>query len=181
VLPGASHPPTWPLVLGVICAVAGGFGVVGAIGQLLAPLFMKFVGEMIGGTGADELMGMVQKHAALNSALYALGLVLAVVLLTGGVFLAKRRSIGARLLLWWSLARVPWTAGLLWLTFLTQREQMKFMMAQQGTTPPQFKGIMTGVNAGTLIVVAIWSLALPLFLVVWLRREKIAAQMKDWP
>lgn len=180
VMPGISRPPVWPTVLGVICAVAGGLGAVGAVGQLLAPLFLGMVRDTLGDTGAEELMGMVEKHAVHSMVLYGFGLVLAVVLLIGGVLVAKRRAGGVTLLLWWSLARVPWTVGLLWLTFLTQREQMKFMMAQQGAPVPQFKAIMTGVNVGTLVFVAIWSMALPVFLIVWFRREKIAAQIKEW-
>ena len=114
--PPTQHPPllrdtlpmfkprtVWPVVIGVIAAVFGGFGMLGGLINMASPLLMSIVPRMPAGQ-PDPVGGM----AGWGPWLVGIGIVTTLVgglLLMGAITLLRRHHTSRPILLWWAVVK----------------------------------------------------------------------------
>lgn len=163
---------TWPTVVGVVSIVFGGLGVVGAIAT-------PFTAGM---APPDANMPPPPEGAALfiQGAQNCLALILAVVLLTGGIGLLQRRGWSRPTLMGWSIAKLILVAIGIVVGFLgggaAQIEQMNQQFADAGMD----FAVSQGMVITATIVSAIWFAAWPIFLLIWFSRGTIKNEVDAW-
>jgi hypothetical protein len=157
---------TWPMVVGIIAVVLGGFGILGGIWGIVAPLIM---GRMFAAASQDVQM----IDPAIGLPLAVLGLALACMLAAGGIGLLRRRRWAVPVLLWWSWLKVVFsTASLL----ITIPVTLKAVDAAGANSPmPMMPIIMASLVLGLL-----WAWALPVFIIIWFRRGVIRGEVAGW-
>ncbi|GJQ29519.1 MAG: hypothetical protein HBSAPP03_14030 [Phycisphaerae bacterium] len=170
----------WPSPVGVFCLVWGTLGLLGSCAGLAAPLYMDVLKgvspEMRGSFAAME------QHETLMYLYYAAALIMAGWLLWGGMLLFKRRARSVPVLWWWAVAEIPiGLAGIIF-TYLMQIGQMNAMKGQAGNNPgaavvQAMAGPMTVL---TMIFTILYTWALPVFLLVWLRRASVRQGVARW-
>jgi hypothetical protein len=195
--PPLAKPPasTWPKTIGVIAII---FGVGGIFQGILSPLSLfltrqqmqAFVDQGADQASVDEYLARLTTNAYLSLAVY---LVLAVLLLTGGILLLKRRKVASPLLQTWGVLKI--LAGGFILFRMTSLTQLQMAIIMESTLATASKGgagasggaDMAMVNQFTTYAVwaglgfgFLWLAILPVFLIIWFNRRKVMDQMKTW-
>ncbi len=171
---GPARPASWPGVIGIICIIVASISILGGIWGLVVPLFMRGIFAAAAQTPGGAAAVAMQSIGQVNSAIM---LVLAFVLLAGGIALNGRRRVGARLLLTWSILRVI-------LAVAISIPMAQAMSAQAAAVAAQSRGAPAGMVSGFMFVgVAVglvWSCSLPTFLLIWLSLASSRRHIGEW-
>lgn len=186
------HPPTspgpvepndlgriWPNLIGIGVIVLQGLGLIASIGSSAASLIDLNSLFGVGGMGMGEMLDVAKKWQPYLLASYAIAGVLAVVAIFGGAMLLTRRRLGVRLLVIWSLLRIPYAVLVSWATTGMQRDNLA-AMSNAGTMGPQVPGMTSVMVWTSLIMSFVIAMALPAFLLVWFSVNPIRRQTRQW-
>ena len=177
VVPG-SVPTSWPTVLGILAIVFGGFGILGGVWGFVYPLVAGRFAEMFPPVQA-QLMQQLDEWSGWTTAMSIISLMVASLLLFGGMSLVKRRHRAAPILFIWSILKTVLVFGGVGLQLSMQTQIMDQATAQLQTVPGG-KAIMVGSVAIGLACGLIFQLAGPVFLLVWFRRRAIKEEVATW-
>lgn len=173
--PGA---PGWPVALGAVAIAFGGFGILGSVLGVLAVAFQDEYLGLFGSAIPDEAAEQIaarSPHPALSGGLQVASLLVAAMLLVAGVRLLRRRRSGASLLRVWAVVKMPLV--LVGAVIGAQTGTASFQAGAGGGPPP---GAMASFMVMSILVAVVWGWALPVFSLVWLRREKVKKDMAGW-
>lgn len=172
--PALPVAPVWPLAIGIICIVFGAGGVmVGLFGLVSFSVFSSMTAGM---QSAPQVIAEMQRMTILTS---AVNTPISALLLAVGIGLAKRRRWSLPLARGWAVLRMVAAVVSVVAGVMVQSKQLAFM-SSQGAVPPGM-GRFTDLMAFTGVLFGLaWAWALPVFLLVWLGREKIRGQTREW-
>jgi hypothetical protein len=152
---------------------------------MVSSLFSNQMYELLTGLvpqSADQLASQqeaTERFTWMNTGLSLLSMLVAIMLLVGGIRLLRRRASSAALLRAWAGAKLILAlllAGAGWIAF---QAQMELMQADQNAAgpPPAFIGFIGtfGVAFGLL-----WQWTLPIFMLFWFSRAPIRASVARW-
>jgi hypothetical protein len=152
------------MVLGVIAIV---FGSLGILGGILGAVMLLVAGDQVSGH-----MG-----GAAGIANQVLGFALSVLLLAAGIGLAaRRRWAPPAMLIWAVLAIVAALFGTI-IGYQVQQEQMEELQNQGAGAAPAW---ISSTMPLFMLLGMLWALALPVFMLIWLRRPVIRAETATW-
>ncbi len=169
------RPANWPTVIGTIAIVFGCLGslqgVLGALSPLTTSLFSPF---MIKGQAE-----VIQQTAVWNVASSLVGLVIAVLLLIGGIRITRKQLRAVLLLQCWAIAKILFA---LVATVVGYRSaQLQLEVVQNDPNVANFgAGFFSVFGAIGMIIGALWLCALPVFILVWFSRNKIKCEVAGW-
>ena len=186
---------TWPKTIGIIAII---FGVGGIFQGILSPLSLfltrqqmqAFVDQGADQARVDEYLTRLTTNAYMSLGVY---LVLAVLLLTGGILLLKRRKVASPLLQTWGVLKI--LAGGFILFRMSSLTQLQMAIIMESTLATASKGgagasggaDMAMVNQFTTYAVwaglgfgFLWLAILPVFLIIWFNRRKVSEQIETW-
>lgn len=172
-VPAVVKPPRWALVIGTCCIVGAVVASVIALSTLATPWWVQFApgGQMA--TAASATL----EHAAEYSVLGGFKLLAAGLLMTGGIGLVGARRWSRRALLGWAAMELIIAPVNLWLSVAVSRQTNAAMRAA-GLPTPEFADRINLVVHGLTAALAIGP---ALFVLIWLLRARIRAQMSRWP
>ncbi|MEM9420810.1 MAG: hypothetical protein AAGA25_17425 [Planctomycetota bacterium] len=173
-------PPksAWPTAIGIIAIVFGAGGMLGGLSGLAGPLFNQVMAEFSDPSQAAVYEAQ-QKYQWWGVGLSGVGLLVAGLLLWGGIEVLKRRPAGAARIKQWAVAKIVLTLALG--VFQAVMMPVIFEATQQqqgGMAMPE--GFVLGMVIATVVVTIAWGAALPVFMLVWFGREKITAEVQSW-
>ncbi len=175
----------WPGVVGTIAIIFGIAGVLQGGCGMVASLFGSQMYESMSRLAPQSADQMAAQQAVnerffwVNTGLSLLSMLVATVLLVGGIQLLRRRATSATLLRLWAAAKLVLAillAGAGWVIF---QAQMEWMQAEQNTSGAS-PDLMRGVAIFGIAISLLWQWALPLFLIVWFSRAPIRASVARW-
>lgn len=170
-------PSTWPTVIGVIAIVFGAGGILFSLLGLASIVFMEKLIESVDEEQA-EMMQAAQGNAGWSIVLTLLGFTLAVMLLAGGIGVAKRRLWGVKVCRIWAILRIIHVLFGTVLGYIAYQKALETMYQQSsGATP------MTPPPIFALLGVCfelVWGMALPVFMLIWFSRSRIKEEIKGW-
>jgi hypothetical protein len=180
--PPAPPPPAWPVVLGALAIILGGFGALGALLGAAAAVFQDtwlglFQG-MIPEEAAAEMSAGIP-HQALNLALQLATLALAILLALAGLRLVRRSRRGVRLVRLWAILKIPLVLIAAVIGAQVTMAQMQAMQSTSAGGPPP--GFQQSMAITSFVLALAWGCALPLFTLFWLSRSKVRAEIARWP
>ncbi len=185
----AAIPPkqsTWPTVIGIIAIIFGSLatlgGCMGLGWPLVAGLFTSVMPE-----DQAEMMNTTEPLMPLMMISGGLTMVIAIVLLIGGIGLTKRSPGSPKTCRIWAglkLLLVVYTSILGYLVQQAQMEAMQQMLEDDpnasAAMPGFFGTMMDIIGPLTLVFGIIWGWALPIFMLIWFSRRKIKAEIAQW-
>jgi hypothetical protein len=168
----------WPKVIGIIAIIFGAGGVLASIFGLLAPLLNDKLMEILPAEDRAALESQPDPTALMN-ALTVLQLALGVVLIVAGAKLIARRVSGPRLARTWASIKAVIVVVLAIVTYpaAKQAAEQAAKIQNQQSLPQSMQD--TIIIFG-LIIGLIWSLALPVFMLIWFSRGKIKHEVAEW-
>lgn len=184
------HPPTspgpvertyegrvWPNLVGIAVVVLQGLGLLVSLAYALS-LLIDYE-KLFGNFAPAQTFAATEQWKPHLFASYATAALLAVLAIVGGSFVLLRRRLGVRLLIVWSVLRLPYAVWASWVNALVQRDTASAMggLTIGPTAPPNMLGMMFWITLAMGITVA---LALPLFLLIWFHVPRIRRQVRVW-
>lgn len=164
---------TWPKVIGVISIVFGAGACLQGVWGFFAPRFIKMAAESMPEAQAAPLAAM-QEWGTWITVSSALTILIGLVLFVAGIDLVRRRRRGIKLGRVWAVLKILFGIAGAFVGLAMQQEQFR-QISQQ--TP----AINTGVIAVVvLVVVALWTCAYPVFLLIWFSRAKVKVEYAQW-
>lgn len=162
---------TWPNVLGILSIVLGALGVLtygaGGIELILTGPTVPASAPHADAIGVGELV---------SNLVHCL---LAVLLLAAGIQLVRRRPAARRLYIVWAVLRTAAALGGTVVAYLMMQALIQDEQAN-GTTSADVVRFMEVYGLATLVIALLWSLALPIFALIWFNRPKIRQEMRRW-
>ena len=176
-------PSSWPMVIGVIATILGSLAVLGGCFGLVSSLFLDQFMSLVPQSEAAEMTSALDglKPALIISG--ALTMVLAIVLLIGGIGLLRRRAWGRSTCLTWAGLKMVLVVGNSVLSYIVQQAQFQAMAEDPnmaGNMPGFLPALMQAMGAVGLVIGLIWGWALPIFMLIWFSRRKIKAEIAQW-
>lgn len=192
--PPLSKPSTaaWPKTIGIIAII---FGVGGLAQGAFAPLSLiltrqqmqTFAGQGVEQARIDEYMAKLSSVSYLSLAGF---IILALLLLAGGILLLKQRRIASPVLQTWAILKIIAGGFILFRTTSLTRLQMEIIMA------PSLNSASKGTAGGAELEMVnqitsyatwiglgfgfLWLAILPVFFIIWFNRRKVTDQMAAW-
>ncbi|MBC7835794.1 MAG: hypothetical protein H7Y88_11945 [Phycisphaerales bacterium] len=164
-------------VLGILVAIFG-----------IASLFLM-EGFIESAPQGEQMLADMKKQRPITIVMSLVAAAVSAWLLTSGIGMAKRRAWSVPSLRWWSIAKIVLALISVGWSFYTQQGQLDAARQAQasggsgaGGAPAAgpsaaMIGVMTTV---TLAFTLLWSLALPVFSLIWLSRPKVKAETAGW-
>lgn len=182
--PAAVPPPpprAWPMVIGIIAIILGALGALGGcVGMAVTP-FLRVIEKVVPAGQAPQLEGLAELVPSMLILAFA-GLVIAVLLLIGGIGLVRRRRWGMTACLAWAVVKIIFVVAhnvFGYLVNVAQFEQIETMTGNAGG-PPLPVEFFAGMGAlGACFGIA-WGWALPIFMLIWFTRRKIRDEVREW-
>jgi len=173
------RPPTWHTPIGVICIVFGALGALnGCFGLLITPFMGRFQ-EKLAETGSFPEFGYPEEWMPVGMTLSGVTLLVAGMLILVGARIVQRRRSAVSLARWWCAIKMVLVVATVVVQYFMMREQFDAMATNTPNAPPA-STYRIGFLVGSIFGIA-WGWALPLFLLIWFSREKIRAQVAEWP
>lgn len=176
--------PVWPTPIGVISIVFGASGVLGGLYGAATPWLFSSMSSWTQHTPTSTTSVQFDPFAAMRNwaismtIVSGLGALLAAILLAGGIGLLQRKVWGATLHFWWAAVRIPHAFALTAVTIGMQQEQMAAMSQQSGAALPA--AFASGfLWFGSILSIA-WYCAYPTFLLIWMTRPAVRAEVGKW-
>ncbi len=173
-------PSNWPTVIGIIAIVLGILGILGGLWGMVAPFVIGAFSSVLP-SGADAgTVNQIQgwRWWLVGNSLAATGI--AVVLLRAGIGLAKRRPWARTTALTWAWLRICLVLAVSAVSAIMQHSVMTSLAQQDPTIAGMGSAFATGMGLLTLCVSVLWGWAFPVFMLIWLYRRKIRAEMAGW-
>lgn len=178
------RPSRWPKVIGVISVVLGSLGVLGGICGTLAMV----VGQGVMTLAAQQQQGASAVQAMQDQTSFTVlslltGLLLALFLLVAGVVLICRRRRGVTLLKVWAVCRIVAVgvgSVIGYFVGVAQMEVMQQTTMGSNQPPPGMASFITGGMILLFVLGLLWGWAWPIFVLIWLRRQKIRDDYSTW-
>lgn len=174
-----AQQPSWHIPIGIICIILGGLGVLGGcFGVIGAPLMSAFE-EELASSGIAHEFGYAEEMTPLTMAMSVVALLVALMLLFVGIGIVQRRKSVVSSARAWAVIKMVLVVANVLVQYTLMGDQMDAMVADANAliSGSTFRIIFI---AGSVVGVA-WGWALPIFLLVWFSRDKIRAQVADWP
>ena len=179
-------PSSWPMVIGVIAIIFGSLatlqGCMGLGWPLVAGLFTSVMPE-----DQAEMMNTTEPLMPLMIISAGLTMVIAIVLLIGGIGLTKRSPGSPKTCRIWAGSKMLLVVYASIVGYLVQQAQMEAMQRMleddpntAGAMPGIIGTIMAIVGPLFLVFAIIWGWALPIFMLIWFSRRKIKAEIAQW-
>jgi len=178
--------PRWPRTVGIIAIV---FAILGLFQALVGLVSLFLTRQQMGGLASgdvdpkqiDEYLDDFSSLTYLGAIVYAL---LGAILLIGGILLLKRRRDASTILQAWSVLKLVAGGFLLFRHTSLTRVQMDIMTQSGAFGPGSGSDLVDRVTsisiwAGFAFGV-LWLAALPVFLLIWLNRARIRADIRSW-
>jgi hypothetical protein len=178
----AQKPPSWPKVLGILCCVFAGLGLIGRLFQIVGVLVMPHL-------PVDEWMKPPAHLMGILTALTIAGLLISAVHVALAVQLLRRRPSVLALTVAFLLIVVALFVPNILVQVEVQQAQMQAMqqqMAQQaqsgGSTPPPMMSQQfgAGIALASGVMGGIIAVAWPLFLLIWVWVPQNRAVVRSW-
>lgn len=173
-------PPSWPTVFGVINIVLASLGLLGGCCALGYPLVMPPIANWMRSNNTPEeqvrLFEASQPPVVWTVFAGLVGLVLAIVLLTGSIKLIRRVEGGVKLCRVWAWISIPWTVLGFLVNIVIQLQlpqDIKDLQAQ--SSGGQYLGLAIGACFAIVIGVGY-----PLFMLLWFARDRSRAEIERW-
>lgn len=169
---------TWPTVIGIICIVFGGFGILGGLWGAVVPFLMSTVASMMpdpAGT-MDASFAAVTRYRAITIPVSVISAVVAALLLVGGIQLLRRRFAARRVLLIWAIIKIFLVVAAVMVNIPMQRAQLEAQQAQGMPAMP----MMNLIGPITAACGVVFGWALPIFILIWLMRRPIRDEIEAW-
>lgn len=176
-----TKPTQWPKVIGVIATVFGALGAVGGcfggLMMMLMPAMHEALKEVVPAGQPTGLEGL-QELGPQMVVLSGVAVVIAGLLLIGGIGLMRRRAWAVPVCITWAVVKILFVVVNSYNGMIIQTRQLE-MMEQDPNMP------LTGDIAGILGVMSmifglLWGWALPIFLLIWLGRKTSRAEVARW-
>lgn len=176
----------WPKIIGIICLVLGGVGAICGITTVIGTFFMKSLAKLVegqpappgGGPTPAELIEASAKHQGLTATVAVVGLLTACFLLYCGIRLITRKANARKLLLAWASIKGLEVIFATWVGFMNAKAQVAlyndYEVAAEGA------GNIAAMSMITIVAGALFGLALPVFMAIWLNRPAIKAETSAW-
>ncbi len=178
--PAPAEPASWPKVLGVICIVFGGLGMLGGVWGIMSPLFNEWLAALM----PPEQQATMEAAAKVNPHPVATSLfmlAIAALLLAGGIGLVRRRGGAIGLLKAWAVIKILWVIVGTFLGLHASPELMEGVQKQMGSSPaPGMEAIMWASVVFGIVAGILWVCALPVFVLIWFGRRKIRNEVASW-
>ncbi|NIM50620.1 MAG: hypothetical protein GTN62_09850 [Gemmatimonadales bacterium] len=164
----------WPAVIGTIGIILAVLSLIDAFGDLVSPAVWSRE-ELVVLFSTEFLRSLEEMLPPPGWLLFSsiIGWLLGVLLLTGSIFLVRRRQIGVTLCKAWSLVAIPWALVHTGLAYAW------FQRIPEGTLQQQVAG-WEGVIAVAFIMGAAIAVAFPVFLLIWFARHSVRAAYTAW-
>jgi hypothetical protein len=166
---------SWPGVIGTISIVFGAMAMLGGVATLFGPLLMSWI-RNIGGAETAGAFAAMDKWEWWTYLSGALGFGVAAVLLAGGIGLVRRRPRSRGVLLTWAAMKLV-LGGVASVMGAFIQWDIQSANAQSASVPP---GMVWGMVVVSLVIGFAWLAALPIFMLIWLTRPKIKAEIRSW-
>ena len=176
----------WPKLLGIIAVI---FGVGSLFQGVIGPVSMLFVRQQMQAyiiQGADEArvsdyVSKITFHTYSSSAAAA---AIGILLLTGGILLLRRRKVASPVLQIWAVLKIVVGGLVFFRSAALFRMQLEITLSSRAFGGGnEFGGYPTFISIvywSFLIFGLLWTAALPLFMLIWLNREKAKQDMANW-
>lgn len=173
----------WPGVIGSISLALGVLGVLGGAVGAASQLISSRIQSMV--PGQEVVFDAQRKWMAESIGVQSAGALIAGLLIVAGAGLLMRRRWSRPVFFAWAILRVVGGIAAAMVTYGMQRDQFEAMSRMNpgaGGGPPP--AVMTAVGDITVLATAVgyglWAALWPAFMVVWLCRPKIRAEMSAW-
>lgn len=170
-------PPRWPKFVGIVSIALGGFGLVcGGLGLVATKAFAGMIEPQL--EGAPMPPHMV--FGTVDYAIAAVGLLISIVLVAGGIALVGRRPVGRTLHLAYAIPALPLNIANMILTLDKQAAAVQW--AKDYPDNPIAQSMNNGAtgqqigNYFTICLFVVLGIALPLFYFVWFMLVKTRAE-----
>jgi hypothetical protein len=180
----AARARRWPLVFGIISAILGGVSALWSAWQLAQSYFMDAM--LSGFPGQEAVLAAHREWRGPMAMVLVPSILLAAMLLYGGILLIRRKPSARPLLLTWSALRVVQGLALAVVTGLMQSESMQAAMAALPNQPGAAAAaaaapfVGSGMAVFTAMYFAVWAIAWPLVVLIWLTRRTVKADVQAW-
>jgi hypothetical protein len=173
---GAIQRSALPTVIAILAII---FGVLGIASRLFSAIWMQVMPQFGAGDPEMEAMMASLEHWTVWSLLSTgIGIVLAAILLAGGIALARRRRVGVTILVTWAWVRMVFAMFETIIAVGMQREQLAAMRQSPGAVLPP--GLDIGMLVGTAVVTIVLAIALPIVVLLVLKGRKAQEEIKTW-
>ena len=175
-------PSSWPSVIGAIAVVFGVLGTLGGLWGVVGPYFMRAMMSAMPPMPANQTatLAVMQKWQTWTIAASLLGLPLAVVLLTGGIGLLRRRAWARPTCQGWAIFKILVVVATSTVGSLIQRDTFAAMSQADPNMPAMVTGVGESMAVVGLVIGVAWGWALPVFMLIWLARGKIKNEIAGW-
>ena len=184
--PSIAPGSRWPKILGIIAVI---FGVGGLLQSIIGPVSMMlvkqqmqvFVDQGADQVKVDEYISKITYHTYMSSVAMA---IVGILLLAGGILLLRRRKAASPVLQIWAVLKLIVGGLVTFRSAALSRIQMEIIMSNDALgTGKEAAMVSTFANYGVwigLIFGLLWTAALPIFMLIWLNREKAKQDMANW-
>jgi len=175
----------WPTVVGSIAIVFGVAGVLQGGCGMAASLFSRQMYELsarIAPQSAQQLeiqQAVNDSHQFMNTALSLLSMLVAIMLLVGGIRLHRRRATSVGLLRAWAGAKLILALLLAGAGWIALQSSLETMEASQSPGLPS-EAVMQAIGLIGVAANLLWQWALPIFMLVWFSRSSIRSSVARW-
>lgn len=170
-------PPKWPDLLAIVCMI---FGTAGMLVH-----FLKLVGLLMAVFGLWEKLNRPEKdeqswYVLYPNILFALaGFIFAGMLLTGGLALYRRWPWFTGWLNTWAMIKIPWVLLVTFYTWAFLIMPVYHMVAGHEVKDSWGHYWTAGRVVWSFIWLA-WQMALPAFILLWLRKKHVQDTIESW-
>jgi len=184
------HATKWPKTIGIIAIVLGALGFFNGLMRLAGAWLSKVQMEnMVTAKQADaEVVGaFLTDWMPLQIVSGIIFAVIAILLLTGGILLMKRRKLSVVIFRVWAVAYLVTGFLVAWKSLPMMSQQLDITMAQAMAgeeiekatveTIANFSEIGAKIGLGINLV---WTLACSLFFLIWFGRRSVREETKSW-
>jgi len=183
-LPDEEAPRSrWPIVIGVIGIVLASLGLVCGCAGYFGPAMAQWGVDMQAQSGqpvdpyAIANLQVQREMYVFTAILMTVGLIVAIIQLTGSIALVRRRASARMLMMAYAIAAIIMACVNTAYQFMLNAETQR-LLEEQGTQVPQaFVQVGLIIGLGFAIVLGFgW----PIFLLVWFSRGKIRDEVEQW-
>ncbi|MCH8969802.1 MAG: hypothetical protein IIA66_11880 [Planctomycetes bacterium] len=169
------RPANWPTAIGIIAIVFGTLGTLGGLLGALSPVTIAIFSEFML-PGQEE--GLQQTMAW--SVAYGIGgMIIAILLLIGGIRLRSRRRQAVVLIRTWAIVKILLSVGGTVIGYQSVQLQMEAIQ-NDPSSPIMNTGIMGTFGMVGMVVGLLWAFVLPVFMLAWFARKKIKSETESW-
>ncbi len=177
----------WPKNLGVVAVIAGAASALGGLCGALSPLFMGAVeGFVAKGASAAASKGgpdpmitfeVTREFRAVIISSSVLAILIAGLLLWGGITLIKRNRACRQLILYWAALKIVHSlAG----GFVGFAMQARINSRTPGAVDGPGGDVFATLQPIMQVLGIMWACALAVFMLVWFSRAKIKSEVATW-